>query len=196
MEKQQEKVELEDQFILRLPKAEAEYVHKVLQAKPKKLKKVLSLSFDEDMVEATVTVRKKRIKAVLVNLPTIVESCKTLNNVNLYKTATISQMLLCEPGEDREKVLDYPHGIAPPMKNVRKARFRKTTRNQEDAKQAADIQKELCMLLRMDYDAVATRFEIIAGPPVVETPNPITETMLFGALSPSNSDDVSSQSIQ
>lgn len=78
----------------------------------------------------------KTWNAKLVDLPCIVESHKTLDNKRLYKTADICQMLLVESqtgnsqsateGEkfDIEDYI-YPHGITPPLKHVRKRRFRK-----------------------------------------------------------------------
>lgn len=46
--------------------------------------------------------------AKCVDLPTLVESYKTADTVNVYKTADISQLLICyrEPQREREKELD------------------------------------------------------------------------------------------
>ena len=78
----------------------------------------------------------KTWNAKLVDLPCIVESHKTLDNKRLYKTADICQMLLVESQTgnnqsategDKFDIEDYiyPHGITPPLKHVRKRRFRK-----------------------------------------------------------------------
>lgn len=89
----------------------------------------------------------------LVDLPCIIESQKTLDNKQMFKVADICQvryvssspaavshvhpqMLLVEdkiPGEDALSnrgsfnidEFIYPHGITPPLKHVRKRRFRK-----------------------------------------------------------------------
>jgi transcription initiation factor TFIID subunit 7 len=71
----------------------------------------------------------------LVDLPCIIESQKTLDNQHLFKVADISQMLLVEKAVKDESTItkdpliidDYiwPHGITPPLRHVRKRRFRK-----------------------------------------------------------------------
>lgn len=45
----------------------------------------------------------------LIDLPTIIESYKTLDNKNLYKTGDISQMLVCS---------DDPDTYSPPAKGA------------------------------------------------------------------------------
>ena len=85
----------------------------------------------------------------LVDLPTIIESHKTIDNKFFYKTADICQLMICKEGEGfsddeepnspiKKKKLDpykvdkkylYPHGVAAPLKNCRKRRFRKRDRN-------------------------------------------------------------------
>lgn len=52
-----------------------------------------------------------------------------------------------------------PHGIAPPMKNVRKRRFRKTLKKKYV--EAPEIEKEVRRLLRVDNEAVSVRWELI-----------------------------------
>jgi len=77
-----------------------------------------------------------------VDLPCIIESHKTIDRKNIYKTADICQMMICteteEPEEESkpakkkdgvpkvDKKYLYSHGITPPLKNVRKRRFRRT----------------------------------------------------------------------
>lgn len=75
--------------------------------------------------------------AKLVDLPTLSESQKmTGSGGNLVKVADISQMLLVEEEvadeaqvtKDRAFNIEdfiYPHGLLPPLKHVRKRRFRK-----------------------------------------------------------------------
>ncbi|KAG8884440.1 hypothetical protein FRB97_004214 [Tulasnella sp. 331] len=75
----------------------------------------------------------------LVDLPCIIESHKTLDNKQLFKVADICQALVLgdrredddptptiktQPALSKEDVL-WPHGITPPLKWVRKRRFRK-----------------------------------------------------------------------
>lgn len=53
----------------------------------------------------------------------------------------------------------WPHGITPPMKNVRRRRFRKTLRKKYV--EAPEIEKEIKRLLRGDSDAVNVKWEVI-----------------------------------
>ena len=53
----------------------------------------------------------------------------------------------------------YPHGIAAPMKNCRKRRFRKTLKKKYV--EAPEIEKEVKRLPRVDYEAVSVKWEVI-----------------------------------
>lgn len=53
----------------------------------------------------------------------------------------------------------WPHGVTPPMKNVRRRRFRKTLRKKYV--EAPEIEKEIKRLLRGDSDAVKVTYEVI-----------------------------------
>ena len=84
-------------------------------------------------------IRRNLYGAKLVDLPTIVESSKTLDRKSLYKTADICQMLIIgDPIQYEDTILAYPskpsdyiypHGITPPLRWVRKRRFRKRISN-------------------------------------------------------------------
>ncbi|GJQ81240.1 putative chromosome segregation [Trypoxylus dichotomus] len=185
-----EKYELEDHFILRLPIEQAKIIHKLLKKKPKKIKKHLSIEFT-DLRHAIVKVHKKFLQAKLLDLPTIIETNKTIDGVHLCKTADMCQMLLCQEGDkaskydtSTKKAYQYLHGLTPALKNVRKRRFRKTLKNKDDAEEAADIEKEVLLLLRTDNEAVATRFEFIYDDKVLSfSENKVveeTEITLFG----------------
>nr|CAD7408445.1 unnamed protein product [Timema cristinae] len=96
---------------------------------------------------------------VLVDLPTIVESLKTIDNKSFYKTADLCQLLICKEEDDQtttdeespaktkkkdpnkvDKKFLWPHGITPPLKNVRRRRFRKTLKKKYV--EAPEIEKE------------------------------------------------------
>lgn len=124
------------------------------------MKKHLSIEFT-DMRHAIVKVHKKFLHGKVLDLPTIIEGNKTVDGIHLFKTADICQILLCEEfdtQESRDAILkkggQHPHGVTPPMKNIKKRRFRKTLRNKDDAEEAADIEKEVLLLLRADNEAV------------------------------------------
>lgn len=53
----------------------------------------------------------------------------------------------------------WPHGLAPPLKNVRKRRFRKTLKKKYV--EAPEIEKEVRRLLRVDNEAASVRWELI-----------------------------------
>ncbi|KAG8822942.1 hypothetical protein FRC19_004936 [Serendipita sp. 401] len=81
--------------------------------------------------------------AKLVDLPCILESSKTLDNKHMFKVADIGQMLVVEdtilPNEEALLSMKksynpndhlWPHGITPPLRHVRKRRFRKRLNRQ------------------------------------------------------------------
>ena len=88
------------------------------------------------------------------------------------------QMLICKEEDDQtttdeespvktkkkdpnkvDKKFLWPHGITPPMKNVRRRRFRKTLKKKYV--EAPEIEKEVKRLLRVDNDAVSVKWEVI-----------------------------------
>lgn len=112
-----------------------------------------------------------------MDLPCIVESFKTVDEKNIYKTADISQMIVCTVDPEPEKahqapVLDeaaqvtldkkflWPHGVTAPLKNVRKNRFRRSARKKASFDQAS-IEKEVARLLRMDQMAESVTWEVV-----------------------------------
>ncbi|XP_019871813.1 transcription initiation factor TFIID subunit 7 [Aethina tumida] len=191
----EETVELEEQFILRLPKKEADHVRQILHTKPKKIQKYLSIDLDVINKSGYVNCGDVRLNGVLRKLPTIVETYKTNladNKDLLYKTADISGILQCDYIKDgEEQVKDVPvemqHGYAPPMKNCRKAKFRKMTKNTDEAVEVEGVERELVFLFRTDYDAVTTRYELIE-----EDAKPVDvadlEMELLGPMSESDDD--------
>lgn len=105
------------------------------------------VKFDDEVFEAR-----------LVDLPCIIESLKTIDKKMFYKTGDICQMLICRSrddppwsgDEDEAKAklsnkkggsmsatsqaeiflrkYQWPHGITPPLKNVRRKRFRRVAK--------------------------------------------------------------------
>ncbi|XP_067615353.1 transcription initiation factor TFIID subunit 7 isoform X2 [Eurosta solidaginis] len=118
------------------------------------------------------------LHAKVLDLPTIIECLKTIDNKNFYKSADICQVMICKEEPDAidpekespnkgkkkdpnkvDKKFLFPHGITAPCKNVRKRRFRKTLKKKNV--EAPEIEKEVKRLLRIDNDAVKVDFEII-----------------------------------
>nr|CAB3263536.1 leucine-rich repeat-containing protein 74A [Phallusia mammillata] len=161
--------ELENQFLLRLPTEQAEKLQEILLAG--NLRDRLKVEMHADSRHGTVSLDGEALSAKLVDLPCIMESMKTLDMKNFYKTSDISQLLVCNTEEEKEGMITekvtttkdkkflYPHGVTPPLKNVRKRRFRKTARKKYI--DSPDIEKEVKRLLKADMECVSVHYEII-----------------------------------
>jgi len=179
-------VELENQFIMRLPEEPAGALREAIKSGASNLKERLFIQLEPDKGSNTQYLRKGHVQfdkwnftSRLQDLPTIVESHKTIDNKFFYKTADICQLLICKEGEGfsdeeepsspvKKKKLDtykvdkkylFPHGVAAPLKNCRKRRFRKTLKKKYV--EAPEIEKEVKRLLRVDYEAVSVKWEVI-----------------------------------
>lgn len=116
--------------------------------------------------------------AKVLDLPTVIESLKSVDLKNFYKTADICQMMICKmepeelpieeesPSKNKKKDPNkvdkkflHPHGVTPPLKNVRRRRFRKTLKKKYV--EAPEIEKEVKRLLRVDNEAVSVKWEVI-----------------------------------
>lgn len=170
--------ELESQFILRLPPEPAKVLREALRSGSVNLKDRLMIKLENDMRYGEVRVDHRLMHAKVVDIPTIVESLKTIDNKSFYKTADICQMVVCKEEDDHtttdeespvkakkkdpnkvDKKFLWPHGITPPMKNARRRRFRKTLKKKYV--EAPEIEKEVKRLLRVDNDAVSVKWEVI-----------------------------------
>lgn len=184
-------MELESQFVLRLPEHAAEEARKLVIAGTQNLKDKLSIDIRGDGRHAVVRFDQEEFAAKLVDLPCIIESHKTFDKKTLWKTADISQMLVCTndplPLKDEEekpqrrsmnekvdKKFVWNHGITPPLKNVRKRRFRKSARKKYI--EAPDIEEEVKRLLRMDSTAIKIRWEVLADEEVKDDNRPGSST--------------------
>ncbi|XP_007110953.1 transcription initiation factor TFIID subunit 7-like [Physeter macrocephalus] len=154
--------ELEDQVILRLPLEHVSTVRKIICSGSAAMKDKLKIDFLSDGRHAVVGVEGVSLSAKLVDLPCVIESLKTVDKKTYYKTADISQMLVCtaddgvhshpeEPvsstdlkairksEKERKKNYIWKHGITPPLRNVRKRRFCKATKKVTDIKQIKEV---------------------------------------------------------
>ncbi|EFA00911.1 transcription initiation factor TFIID subunit 7 [Tribolium castaneum] len=169
--------ELECQFILRLPEEPARVLREAIRNNST-LKDRVAIKIENDMRHGEVRIDHWLLPAKVMDLPTIIESLKTIDSKGFYKTADICQMLICKEEDDQtttdeespqkskrkdpnkvEKKYLMPHGITPPTKNVRKRRFRKTLKKKYV--EAPEIEKEVKRLLRIDNDAVSVKWEVI-----------------------------------
>lgn len=171
-----EPYELENQFILRLPPVPAASLRAAVGSGVN-LRDRLSIQIEQDMRHGKVQFDGWSLPGKIVDLPTIIESHKTLDKKTFYKTADICQMMVCKEEVDQEEKVDekgeegkrgkdgkdkkffYPHGITPPLKNVRKKRFRKTLKKK--FVDVPEIEKEVRRLFRSDIDAISVKFEVV-----------------------------------
>ncbi|KAE8250687.1 hypothetical protein A4X13_0g4479 [Tilletia indica] len=145
----------------------------------------VSLEF-QDSRRAVFSFGNSRYTAKLVDLPTITEAHKILENKQMFKVADISQMLLVEErlpdevppqdgdlsaggtragsaavrqNEGRFDIDDfiYPHGITPPMHWARKRRFRKRA----NKRNIETVEKEVERLMDEDEFAEKVEFEVV-----------------------------------
>lgn len=187
-------VEIENQFILRMPTIKTENgmvkphpatislrnvlsetkTHEDSSVDP--LKDRLSIELNPDTRKGHVKFDNEVFEARLVDLPCIIESLKTTDKKVFYKSADICQMLICktkdepfsnsEDEKDKEKnhadhqlkKYQWPHGLAPPLKNVRRKRFRKCAKKKFI--DYAEIEREVKQLFRADREAAKIDYEV------------------------------------
>lgn len=161
---------LEEQFILRmLPGEDCEYIRTAIEEKRwgPRAQGGADISFKaltRDGRRATVTVRGNMYAASLVDLPCIVEGMKSWDRRGWFKSADICQMLLVLGRvENDAQALEYPlpkdvdastwqyaHGLTPPLRWVRKRRFRKRISNRT----IQAVEMEVARLLKADQEAI------------------------------------------
>ncbi|ORY91940.1 TAFII55 protein conserved region-domain-containing protein [Syncephalastrum racemosum] len=111
----------------------------------------------------------KKYDATLVDLPTIIESQKTLDKKQFFKVADISQMLLIENASKENNTHNstaqmnvandpytFNHGLTPPLKHVRKRRFRKKL----SKRAIEEVEREVERLLEVDATAEDVQYEV------------------------------------
>lgn len=121
---------------------------------------------------SVVTIRGHIYAATLVDLPCIVEAMKSWDKRGWYKSADICQMLLVlgrVASEEEAKTYPLPkdidatswqfaHGLTPPLRWVRKRRFRKRISNRT----IETVELEVARLLKEDMEAVEPpEFEVL-----------------------------------
>ncbi|KAJ6934766.1 transcription initiation factor TFIID subunit 7 [Populus alba x Populus x berolinensis] len=118
---------MEEQFILRVTPSIAEKLDRLLsETASSSEEQSLDLSFSEDGRGGTLVIGNEHFPASLLDLPCVVESYKTYDDCALVKTADIGQMIMVrEAGETAPDVVEYRHGLTPPMRDARKRRFRR-----------------------------------------------------------------------
>ena len=162
---------IEEEFILRmLPGEDCEYLRKAIEDKrwgPRNQGGAdIRLKFlHTNGRRAVIIIRGHIYAATLVDLPCVIEGMKSWDRRGWWKTADICQMLLVLglvntenealefvlPGKELDKATwQYAHGLTPPMRWVRKRRFRKRVSN----KTIEAVEEEVERLLRLDEECV------------------------------------------
>ena len=151
-----EPLAIEEQFILRVPEAIAPELRGMVESRS--VNSDLWFKF-KDSRRAVFHLGKKLYGAKLVDLPALVESQKlTGSGGAAIKVADISQMLLVEEEINdeaqvtKEKAFNiedfiFPHGITPPLKHVRKRRFRKRVNKRVSRRVLARSRRQFLIFL-------------------------------------------------
>jgi transcription initiation factor TFIID subunit 7 len=167
---------IEEQFILRmLPGDDCEYLRQAITERKFDKSEFSFKPLTRDARRAILKIRDKQYAAAMVDLPTITEGMKSWDRRGWYKSADISQMLLIlgpvaneeeamkhevpqEVLQPDAKTLQYPHGLAPPLRWVRKRRFR----DRLSARTIEQVEKSVEDLVAQDEESVfPPRFEVV-----------------------------------
>ncbi|KAI0670403.1 TAFII55 protein conserved region-domain-containing protein [Trametes maxima] len=166
LDSDEEDLVFEEQFILRMPANEdSEKLRKMVQAR--EVSDDVWFKF-KDSRRAVFHIGNNTYSSKLVDLPCIIESQKTLDNKQMFKVADICQMLVVEDKISGEESLSnqkgfnidefiWPHGVTPPLKHVRKRRFRKRV----NRRTIETVEQEVERLLEEDALASEVKYEVL-----------------------------------
>ncbi|WKY15174.1 hypothetical protein Q1695_000568 [Nippostrongylus brasiliensis] len=164
----------EDHLILRLPEDVVQTANEIIDGTSKEEYNSMAIQFTTpDMRRANLRVGTHILSAKVFDLPCVTEVAKTLDKNTVFKVTDVSQIMvashdLCaippkvtKGGKKEAKQWQFPHGLTPPMKSVRRRRFRKTIKKKY--MEAPDAERELKRLLREDMAADSFRWEVVEG---------------------------------
>ncbi|RAL13490.1 transcription initiation factor TFIID subunit 7 family protein [Aspergillus homomorphus CBS 101889] len=167
---------IEEQFILRMvPGEDCEYLRRAIAERRFDQSEFSFKPLTREGRRAIFKVRDHQYAAALVDLPCIIEGMKSWDRRGWYKSADICQMLLVlgpvaneqeamdypipdDVSLSDDKNLQYPHGLAPPLRWVRKRRFRErvSTRTIEQVEKAVEE------MINQDEQSIAPpRYELV-----------------------------------
>ena len=170
---------IEEEFILRMaPGPDCDYLRQAVTEKrfgPRSEggADVRMKFLQRDGRRAVVTIKGRNYAACLVDLPCIIEGIKSWDKRGWWKSADICQMLLVLGKIDREeealtfpitgkdvdtKTWQHAHGLTPPMRFVRKRRFRKRVSNRT----IEAVEEEVERLLQADLECIGeSKYEVL-----------------------------------
>ena len=167
---------IEEQFVLRMiPGDDCEYLRQVINERRFDKSEISFKPLTREGRRAIFRVRDKQYAATLVDLPCIVEATKSWDKRGWYKSADICQMLLVlgliknekeamdyplpkEVDVLDEKTFQYANGLTPPLKYVRKRRFR----DRIHTRTIEQVEREVADLIAKDETAIGPpRFELV-----------------------------------
>ncbi len=169
---------IEEEFILRMaPGPDCDYLREAVTAKrfgPKSEggADVRMRFLRSDGRRAIVTIQGRHYAACLADLPCVIEGMKSWDRRGWWKSADICQILLVLGRVDKEdEALEYPlptrdldektwqyaHGLTPPMRWVRRRRFRKRVSNRT----IEAVEDEVERLCRLDDECESSRYEVL-----------------------------------
>ncbi|GAA6010050.1 hypothetical protein JCM10207_007537 [Rhodosporidiobolus poonsookiae] len=163
----------EEHFLLRLPPALASRLRPLVDKRALPSEAAgLSIEF-KDARRAVFRFGGEEHSAKLVDLPTLLESQRLTGGRKTVKVADVCQMLVVdedegkadaeEKGKGKEKAQEkrfeadeyvWEHGITPPLKHVRKRRFRRAV----DLKTAERVEDAVTKLLAADAKATEVKY--------------------------------------
>ena len=170
---------IEEEFILRMaPGEDCEYLRKAVEERrwgPRSEggADVRMKFLTRDGRRAIVTIRGRHYAASMVDLPCIIEGMKSWDRRGWYKSADICQMLLVLGRVDKEEqamtmalperdvdkaTWAYAHGLTPPMRWVRRRRFRKRVSHRT----IEAVEEEVERLIQADDDCEGeSKYEVL-----------------------------------
>uniref|UniRef100_A0A0D9V3I7 TAFII55 protein conserved region domain-containing protein n=1 Tax=Leersia perrieri TaxID=77586 RepID=A0A0D9V3I7_9ORYZ len=155
---------MEEQFILRVPPSVAERIERLMNeaaaaSSSNTEDASIDLSFSdgiscatEDGRSGTFMIGNDSFPASLLDLPAVVESYKTYDDLVLIKTADIGQMIMVREEDDpAPEGVEHKHSLTPPMRDARKRRFRREP--DLNAELVHRVEKDLVKIMQGVYNA-------------------------------------------
>lgn len=140
-------------------------------------------TFDYEGRRMMISIQGHKYAASIVDLPCIVEGLKSWDHMSWWKSINISQMLLVRHRIQDEKEIEnlmppdnvsattweWPHGIAPPLHDVRRKRFKK---HGIDHRAIEMVETEVDRLMELEDQAEDTQLTMVdIHEPYASTPH-------------------------